>query len=178
MSIDVKQSKVTNTFAYATDSCALIDALMREGRSGEAHVACNELLAESGDVALLINRAMVERSLGCFRLSLATLESVKTDDPLLLGNLHNGMGLSCWGLQRFDDALIHYYGACEFYRQANNLFYLARTLNNIAMTLIDLGRPEESHKHLDEAAKYFTEPESLAQLHDTRSRAYKAQVNI
>lgn len=173
--IKASQSKVTNTFPYATDGCALIDALIHEGKLEDAHKLADELLAESGNQALLINRAMVERAMGCFRLSLATLESVQTDDLQLLGNMHNGLALSYWGLRRFDDALIHYYGAADFYRQAGNEFYLARTENNIANTLIDLNRPDEAHEHLDRAAKILTEPESLAQLHDTRSRAYKAQ---
>lgn len=167
--------KVANSFTYATDGCALIDTLMREGKLEDAHKLCGELLAESGNQALLINRAMVERAMGCFRLSLATLESVQTDDLQLLGNMHNGLGLSCWGLQRFDDGLIHYYGACDFYKQAGNEYYYARTLNNIGNCLVDLQRPDEAHTLIDRAEKDITDPPSLAHLQHTRARAFLAQ---
>lgn len=175
--IKTSQSKVANTFTYESHGCALVDSLMKEGRTVDAHRLCCELFASTGKASLLINRAMVERSIGCYRLSLATLETVRTDDLLLLGNLHNGLALSCWGLKRFDDALIHYYGAADFYEQAGHDFYAARVQNNIANCLIDLARPEEAHEHLDRAEKVLTDKASLGELHDTRSRAFKAQVN-
>lgn len=169
--------KVANAFTFNSYSCELVYELMCEGKVAEAHKLCNELFTETGDQALLINRAMVERSIGCFRLSLATLETVVTDDLQLLGNLHNGLGISCEQLKRFDAALIHYVGAESFYRQAGNEFYAARTLNNIAVVLIHLGRIDEAHGFLDRAEKVLTTPEALAEVCDTRSRAFKAQVN-
>lgn len=173
--IKTSQSKVANTFTYESHGCALVDSLMKEGRTVDAHRLCNELFASTGRQALLINRAMVERSIGCYRLSLATLETVRTDDLLLLGNLHNGLGISCEQLGRFDNALIHYVGAESFYQQVGNEFYAARTLNNIAVVLIHLGRIDEAHSYLDRAEKVLTEPEGLGELHDTRSKAFKAQ---
>lgn len=164
--------------APTTDESALVFALHSEGRLDEARRLSDELLpGTEGDerTALLITRAVIERSVGNYGLALMLLESCEAENPALKGALHNGLAISCRNLGRTDRALIEYYGAAEYFREAGNDFYAARVENNIAMTLIDLGRPDEAHEHLDRAEKILTSPESLGELCDTRSRAYKAQ---
>lgn len=167
--------------APTTDASALVFALHSEGRLDDARRLSDELLpGTEGDerTALLITRAVVERSAGNYGLALMLLESCEAEDVGLKGALHNGLAISCRNLGQLDRALIEYVGASEYFSQAGNEFYAARVNNNIGNLLVDLNRPDEAHDFLDRAEKILNDPESLAQLHDTRSRAYKAQVNI
>lgn len=163
--------------APTTDESALVFALHSEGRLDEARRLSDELLpGTEGDerTALLITRAVIERGAGNYGLALMLLESCEAQSPALRGALHNGLAISCRNLGRLDRALIEYVGAAEYFAQVGNEFYAARVENNIANVLIDLGRPDEAHEFLDRAAKVLTSAESLGELHDTRSRAFKA----
>lgn len=165
--------------APTTDESALVFALYGEGKVSEARILCDELLPNtSGDerTALLITRAVIERGAGNYGLALMLLESCEAESPALKGALHNGLAISCRNLGRLDRALLEYVGAAEYFAQVGNDFYAARVANNIANVLIDLGRPDEAHEFLDRAEKVLTSKESLAELHDTRSRAFKAQI--
>lgn len=161
-----------------TQESALVFALYTEGKVDESRLLCDELLpSTSGDArtALLITRSIIERGQGNYALSLGILEACEAESPVVKGALHNGIAIACRRLGQTDRALIEYVAAQEYFTQAGNVFYAARVQNNIAMTLIDLGRPEDAHEHLDRAEKVLTDKASLGELHDTRSRAYKAQ---
>lgn len=171
----IKTSTSKVTFTYQSDTTALIDVLIREGKFDEARQLCETECEGDEKTALLLNRATVERSAGNCRLALAILESVETDNKLLRGNLHNEMGICCRRLGRLDRAIIEYSGASDYYRQVGHDYYLARTLNNIGNCLIDLNRLDEAHALIDRAEKDITDPPSLAHLQHTRARAFLAQ---
>lgn len=163
--------------APTTNESALVFALHSEGRLDEARRLSDELLpGTEGDerTALLITRAVIERSAGNYGLALMLLESCEAENPALKGALHNGLAISCRNLGQLDRALIEYVGAAEYFAQVGNEFYAARVENNIANVLIDLGRPDEALSFIERAEKVLTAPESLAELFDTKARAYKA----
>lgn len=171
------QISTPQELAPTTDASALVFALHSEGRLDDARRLSDELLpGTEGDArtALLITRAVVERSAGNYGLALMLLESCEAEDVGLKGALHNGLAISCRNLGQLDRALIEYMGAALYFEEAGNLFYAARVNNNVANCLVDLGRPEEALEYLTRAEKVLTTPESLAELFDTKSRALKA----
>lgn len=174
----IKIKTQTQTFTYQSDTTALIDVLIREGKFDEARELCETECEGDEKTALLLNRATVERSAGNCRLALAILESVETDNKLLRGNLHNELAICCRRLERYDRAIIEYVSASVDYEEVGHTFYFARVQNNLANLLLDVGRTEEAHLNLDRAEKVLTDPSSLAQLHHTRARCFIAENNL
>jgi tetratricopeptide (TPR) repeat protein len=77
-----------------------------------------------------------------------------------------------------DRAIIEFTAAIYHYELAGHERYCALNLNNLAMTLYNLGRHREAHEHLDQAQLIFTrlkDTGNLAQVDETRARVLVAE---
>jgi tetratricopeptide (TPR) repeat protein len=162
----------------------------REGALDEARVWFQEALARANDPALqhriLVNATTVEISSSRFNAALSLLEKAaplveSVKDPAAVGRFHMQKALvlrNIGGSENIDRALIENTAASVNFEQANHRRYFARVENNIGFIFLELGRYEESLKHLDRALSTFAEIGDVgtaAQVDETRARVFLAQ---
>jgi tetratricopeptide (TPR) repeat protein len=135
--------------------------------------------------AILSNLAMVERAdhnhlYALLLLSLALPLAVQTEDCFLIGNVHNGFGVTYEEMaekgqpEYFEPALRALETAARYYLQINHA-NLNCVENNIAFLLINTGRAPEAFERLDNVKRVFAElnePARVAEADHTIAQAY------
>jgi excisionase family DNA binding protein len=94
------------------------------------------------------------------------------------GYLHGKMAEVSTKESYRDRAIIEYTAASYHYEKAGHKRYCARMENNIGFLLLLAGKLEMAEKHLARAHTFFAklkDVQSLAQVDDTRARAFMAQ---
>lgn len=168
------------------DENALAISLSGEGKQDEARSVLQSAIGQSSSeerIALTLTLAMIERKDGKPRKALSVLRNIaglveSLDNRTLKGKFYNGLGISHEMLRQTDQALIEYTAASYHHEQAGNLELHAQIENNIAVVLLDAKRPFDAHKHLDRAEKVITDEIGLAQVEETRARAFLAENRI
>jgi DNA-binding NtrC family response regulator/Flp pilus assembly protein TadD len=168
----------------------------REGAFDEARVLAQNVLNRiSGkgsvqELRAVLDLAVIERTSNriheCLRLLLdASPMFDASESHGLKARFHNQLGTTLKELgaaeQRsdyFDRALIEYTAASFHFEQAGNVRFRAVVENNLGFVFLLNNRFEEAHEHLDRAQRLFIslkDDGSIAQLNDTRARAFLAQ---
>ena len=165
----------------------------REGAFDESRVVLEEALIEAKDTELkariLLLRSAVQNDMGRYHDALQALEKAAPFfdgcDDSFKGRWHIQMGVALRRLgavekrvDYFDRAIIEYTAAIYHCEQAGHERYSARSLNNLAFLLYKLGRYDEAHEHLDQAATIFrklNDPGNLAQVEETKARVLLAE---
>jgi tetratricopeptide (TPR) repeat protein len=162
----------------------------REGAMDEARVWLREALAHATDptnrLRIFINSTAVEvysnhldDALFVLEQAAPLLESI--DDPAVVGRFHMQKALvlrNIGGSENLDRALIENAAASINFEQAGHRRFFARVENNIGFIFLELGRYEESLKHLARALETFIEIGDVgtaAQVNETRARVFLAQ---
>lgn len=168
----------------------------REGAFDEARVILYNVLdrlAGKGTIQesrTLLNLAVVERAANRYSDALRILTDAAplfeaSDSHGLKGRFHNQLGTVLKELgaaehrgDYIDRALIEYAAASFHFGEAGNQRFRAMVENNLGFLFLMNNRYREAHEHLDCAQRLFVSLKdncSIAQLNDTRARAFLAQ---
>ena len=175
---------------------ALAVCYFREGAYDESRVTLEQalsLLVEDKSelkARALLNRAMVECAATRLTDALnALLEAAPlfeaSENHALNGNFYNTFATTLKNLgaaegrqDYLDRALIEYAAASYHYEKAGHQRNLARVENNLGLLLLNIGKVQKAHEHLDYARRIFVtlkESGSVAQVDETRARAFLAE---
>jgi two-component system response regulator GlrR len=168
----------------------------REGAFDEARVLAQNVLNRiSGkgsvqEIRALLGLAVIEKTAGrnheCLRLLLDASplfeasegHGLKARFHNQLGTVFKELGAAEHRSDYFDRALIEYAAASFHFEQAGNVRFRAVVENNLGFLFLMNNRFEEAHEHLDRAQRLFSnlkDERSIAQLNDTRARAFLAE---
>lgn len=163
----------------------------KTGAFDESRIVLEEALKGLEDAELkskiLIRRSCIEALTGRYHDAFQVLKEAQDFfegcNDAIKGRWHGQMGLALRMMgsaegqaDYFDRAIIEYTAAIFHYEQAGHERYCARNLNNLAFLLYKLGRYEEAHQHLNNAAEIFKrDPGDLAQVNETRARVLIAE---
>jgi predicted negative regulator of RcsB-dependent stress response len=158
--------------------------LWSAGRYDEASVTLEDALSEHSSleceeiVSLSVTLAVVKRAQGKHDEALSVMRSIASLVQLcslpLKGRYHNGLGASHFWLKNYDQTFQEWTAASYYHEQAGELKPHAEVENNIACLLIEMGKPDEAHSHLDRALAACGDVLFVAQVDDTRARALLA----
>ncbi|MGB7925315.1 MAG: sigma 54-interacting transcriptional regulator [Pyrinomonadaceae bacterium] len=170
----------------------------RESAYDESRIRLRDAISRlnNEDIGLralaLLRSAIVEKSEKRFNDAISILNEAaplikKCGSHTLEGTFHNtlAIALEVLGVAEHredytDRALIEYEAASFNFEQAGHTRYRARVENNLGFLLFTASRFTEAHEHLDRARRLFTslkDKGSIAQVDDTRARAFLAQDN-
>lgn len=132
------------------------------------------------------NLAMIERDAGRVPEALQILLNISplidlTTNEELRGKVHNTLASIHQILSNHEQAFQEYTAAAIAHEKAGNIKYCADIENNLAALKVDAKCPGEAHPHLNRAEKFFKllgEYVSIAQVDDTRARAYLAEGKV
>jgi tetratricopeptide (TPR) repeat protein len=164
----------------------------KAGKIAEAKDTLRVLLSEpfslplDDKLKLASNLAVVERDAGCLEEALRLMLEVSplaeaTQDNELRGIFHNTLAGLYYCQREFDKAFLELTAAADAHEKAGNIKYCADIENNIGNLLIDAGVPADAHTHLNRSARLFKTLDahtSIAQVNDTRARAYLFEGNV
>ena len=190
-------SEGLNLFAEigVVDRCAEARAALgicywREGAMDEARINFSTALAEATEstrkVRILINSTLPEVSTDRLPQAMQFLDQAggfldQVPEPSVKGSYHMQRALvlkRMGGGENLDRALLENTAAAVYFEQAGHKRYLARVENNIGSLLLELGRFQQAHDHLEKARAVFVnlkDTGSVAQVNETRARVFLAQ---
>ena len=173
--------KLTETVENAK---LLAVSLWRSGNYAEARELLEKALADGVDaaekIALTINLSQVERAAGRPDVALQVLVEIAPEveryfDPLLKGKFFVTLGAAWHVLQDTDKAFEAYTASSVWYERAKDYKRKSEVENNIALLMLETGRYEDAHAHLDIAAEKCCEEVVYAQIDESRARVLLAE---
>jgi tetratricopeptide (TPR) repeat protein len=168
----------------------------REGALDEARVTLQEVLARLDQsqseqkLRALVNSASVEISGGRYQRAVqihfqAAPLFEASDNSALKGKFHNQfavvlkkLGVDQHREDYIDQALVEYTAAAVHWEQVGDVRFCALVENNIGSLLVNIGKVNDAHKHLNRARQLLVslrDKVNVAHVDDTRARACLAE---